>query len=164
MKKRIAWALCLIWMGVIFAMSAMPGDVSGQQSGFAAELTAAVLSLLGVRLAPSQLPALELLIRKAAHMAEYAVLFLLYHRALRISGAKRPGAAALILCAAYAVTDEFHQIFIENRGPSPIDVMIDTAGAAIAWLILFLLRRVSAPSPSSRRRSNTSPPDKNPSR
>ena len=31
MKKVISWALCILWMGVIFGMSAMPGDVSGEQ-------------------------------------------------------------------------------------------------------------------------------------
>ncbi len=33
MKKAGAWLGALAWMGVIFMMSAMPGDVSGAQSG-----------------------------------------------------------------------------------------------------------------------------------
>ena len=38
MKKAAAWALCVLWMMVIFMMSEMPGDVSGAQSGFVTEL------------------------------------------------------------------------------------------------------------------------------
>ena len=74
-------------------------------------------------------------------MAEYAVLLLLYHRALRMEQAKRPGLCALILCAAYAATDEFHQGFVAGRGPGVIDVGIDTLGAGIALGITHIIKR-----------------------
>lgn len=134
--------MCLLWMGVIFAMSAMPGDISGDQSGRLTRLLMAVLDAVfgsAVKISPKTL---ELLVRKGAHMAEYAVLFVLYRRALRLSGAKRPGAAALLMCMAYAATDEFHQSFVDDRGPSPVDVMIDTAGAAAAWALTAMSERL----------------------
>ena len=74
-------------------------------------------------------------------MVEYAVLLLLYHRALRMEQAKRPGLCALILCAAYAATDEFHQGFVAGRGPGVIDVGIDTLGAGIALGITHIIKR-----------------------
>ena len=132
--KRGAWALCAVWMGFIFLMSAMPGDISSMESGFFLNLLLRVLSFfLGERAAALDPELLHLLVRKAAHMAEYFVLFLLYRRALRLSGARHPGAVALALSACYAATDEFHQGFVDSRRPSPIDVCIDTAGAALAW-------------------------------
>lgn len=156
--KRTAWALCAAWMGVIFLMSAMPGDVSSQESGFFAALLLRALSFLsGGRLAGVDPEAIHLLVRKAAHMAEYFVLFLLYARALRLSGVRRAGAVALLLCACYAATDEFHQGFVDARGPSPVDVCIDTAGAALAWGCRALWRRAKArsggrsPSPDPRK-------------
>lgn len=80
--------------------------------------------------------ALELVVRKCAHMGEYAVLFWLWAHALSVSGAKHPARIlALIVAPAYAASDEFHQCFSEGRGPSPVDVMIDTVGAAIALLL-----------------------------
>lgn len=79
--------------------------------------------------------ALEMVVRKCAHMGEYAVLFWLWAHALSVSGAKHPARTALIVCAAYAASDEFHQCFSDGRGPSPVDVMIDTVGAAIALLL-----------------------------
>ena len=85
---------------------------------------------------------INLLVRKGAHMAEYAVLLLLYRRALHASGARRPGLAALCLCACYAATDEGHQAFVAGRGPSVADVCIDTLGAALAWGALGALRRM----------------------
>lgn len=133
-KAKRAWLLCGAWMIFIFAMSATPGDVSGQESGFLVELIARMIgTLFGGRLRLDR-ELVHFLVRKAAHMAEYAVLFLLYRYALALSGARRPGVTALLLCAAYAATDEFHQRFVDDRGASPVDVAIDTAGAALAWI------------------------------
>ena len=137
MKKAAAWALCVLWMMVIFMMSEMPGDVSGAQSGFVTELVKRALAfVLGAQTA-ARIPTdtLELVIRKGAHMGEYAILFWLWAHALSVSGAKHPALTALIVCAAYAASDEFHQCFSDGRGPSPVDVMIDTVGAAIALLL-----------------------------
>ena len=142
MRRIKAWLPAALWMGVIFAMSAMPGDVSGDTSGRLMKLLLWLLSLLLGQEAAAGIPAdvLHLLIRKGAHMAEYAVLLLLYHRALRMEQAKRPGLCALILCAAYAATDEFHQGFVAGRGPGVIDVGIDTLGAGIAWGMMQMLQ------------------------
>ena len=144
MKKARAWLLCAAWMSVIYIMSAMPGDVSGEQSGMVTELMLAVIRLIfgqGAADAVS-IEMLSLLVRKAAHMTEYAVLFLLYRRALVLSGAKRPGFTALVMSVCYAATDEWHQSFIADRNPSPIDVGIDTLGAAIAWGAQDVIRKM----------------------
>ena len=137
MQRLKAWAPAAIWMGVIFFMSAMPGDMSQDQSGMLLKLVLWILRLLlGADTASKLSPdTLHLLIRKGAHMTEYAVLFLCYHRALKFEGAKRPKLYALLLCAFYASTDEWHQSFTENRGPSPVDVGIDTIGAALAMCL-----------------------------
>ena len=133
MKKAVSWLLCAVWMSVIFIMSAMPGDVSGEQSGMivrwilrAAEQIFGTSEMLCAE-------TLALIVRKAAHMGEYAVLWLLYARALAVSGAERPRLTALFLSVFYAATDEFHQGFIAGRGPSAMDVCIDALGAAAAW-------------------------------
>lgn len=39
---------------------------------------------------------------------------------------------AVLGSAIFAVTDEFHQSFVPNRGASPVDVMIDITGALMA--------------------------------
>ncbi len=145
MKRAKAWLGALAWMGVIFFMSAMPGDVSGAQSGKLAHLALKAIALLfGEHAAAGISPeAINLLVRKGAHMTEYAVLFLLYRRALHVSGARRPGLAALCLCACYAATDEGHQAFVAGRGPSVADVGIDTLGAALAWGAQGAVRRMT---------------------
>lgn len=141
MKKAIAWSLCALWMGVIFMMSAAPGDVSSAQSSLVTQLVLSVLSRLpGGGNVPSD--QLEHVIRKGAHMAEYAILFLLYARALRLSGAKRPQIIAFILSVLYAATDEFHQGFTAGRAPMLCDVGIDALGAGIGWLMRAVYGRI----------------------
>ena len=145
MDRMKAWLSALVWMGVIFLMSAMPGDVSGAQSGRIAELVGrAIAFLFGEDAAAAVSPEnINLLVRKGAHMAEYAILFFLYRRALVRSGARRPGLTALCLCACYAATDEGHQAFVADRGPSAVDVGIDTLGAALAWGACGAAKRIA---------------------
>lgn len=145
MNRFRAWAPALAWMGVIFVMSAMPGDMSGETSGTLARMVLGAVSFLFGQEAAAGIPMdmVNLFVRKGAHMTEYAVLFWLYCRALRIEGAKRPVPIALLLCAVYAATDEFHQSFVADRGPSVVDVCIDTLGAAIAWGLTELYTSVT---------------------
>ncbi len=78
--------------------------------------------------------------RKFIHAGEYAVLCLLWWRAFAgVTTHRRAIAVAAAVSAAYAISDEFHQSFIEGRHGSPIDVAIDSAGIAAA--ALWLRRR-----------------------
>ena len=144
MKVKIAWLLCVLWMGFIFFMSAMPGDISSEQSGVIVTVIKEIIeTVTRGRAVKIDTDAVQFFVRKAAHMLEYAVLFLLYRRALALSGARHPGIAALLLCSAYASTDEFHQRFVDDRGASPVDVLIDTAGAALAWLLTMIKEQIA---------------------
>lgn len=143
MKKFVAWLPALAWMGVIFMMSAMPGDISGEQSGLVVEAVLFVISaLFGPETAAAVSPdTISLLVRKGAHMTEYAVLFLLYRHALSASGAKKPSLFAFVLSVCYAATDEWHQAFVDSRGPALLDVGIDALGAGTSWIILSFIKR-----------------------
>ena len=59
--------------------------------------------------------------RKIEHMAGYAMLGLLKAAALTI-----------LIAAAYAASDEWHQSFVPGRHPLATDVLIDTGGCSIA--------------------------------
>lgn len=141
-RKIIAWVPAVLWMGFIFMMSAAPGEVSSEQSGKITEIIVTVLSAITPQDAPLPAPdLLHTLVRKLAHMTEYAILFLLDRHALRVCGARRPGLTALLLCIGYAASDEGHQAFVDDRGPSVIDVGIDTLGACLAWGVAALARK-----------------------
>ena len=82
----------------------------------------------------------DLILRKLAHMAEYGLLWLLWMRAL--GGGRHPFAAAAITLG-YAAPDELHQSFVEGRNGTPVDVLIDAVGVAIA-AALYAQRRARA--------------------
>jgi VanZ family protein len=104
-----AWLPVLAWAAVIFAFSSIPSLSSG-------------------------LGGWDLLLRKLAHVTEYAILGALLLRATR-----RPG-LALGLAALYAASDEVHQHFVEGRHAALVDLLIDIAGALVGVLAWSWLR------------------------
>jgi VanZ family protein len=82
----------------------------------------------------SSLPtAADFVFRKIAHFAEYAVLYLLLWKLLEGTGYRR--ITALVIAMLYAMTDEFHQAFVNGRVASVADVGIDAAGSIfMLWI------------------------------
>lgn len=79
----------------------------------------------------------DLILRKLAHIAEYAVLTWLAIRA-RVAGRSRSNRTtaiwAIVFSVLYAISDEIHQSFVPSRGPSAIDVLIDSLGVCLVYL------------------------------
>jgi VanZ family protein len=106
---------------------------------FGADHTAAALSPLLRTLAPLLgLRAWELhaLVRKAAHVTEYAVLAGLWFYALSRRSALTASWIALALCLTCAFVDETHQSWVPNRTSSARDVVIDSVGAVAALSVV----------------------------
>jgi VanZ family protein len=95
----------LLLMGLIFFLSAQPDLSTG-------------------------LGTWDLILRKLAHMAEYGLLWLLWWRALGYGNPALPAAIAI----GYSITDELHQTTVEGRHGTPVDVLIDSTGVALAHL------------------------------
>lgn len=80
---------------------------------------------------------IHFLLRKGAHLTEYAILAVLLWRGFRgphlgVRQSLWPQAAsALAVAIVFAATDEWHQSFEASRGPSPVDVLIDSCGAVL---------------------------------
>lgn len=104
-RVLLRWLPAVLWMGLIFFLS----------------------SRSDLPHAPGHW--LELLWKKGAHVGAYAVLALLYERALALP--RRGRIAALLLAVLYAISDEYHQSFTPGRTPLATDVLIDTAGALL---------------------------------
>jgi VanZ family protein len=115
----VRWIPPLIWMGLIFVLSAQPD----------------------LPQAPG--PWLDTLIKKAGHAGAYGVLTWLYQRALRprfrTSTALR--VVSVGLAVMYALSDEYHQTFVPGRKGRWSDVAVDGVGACGAMLLDWWLER-----------------------
>jgi VanZ family protein len=103
------WFPVVAWAAVIFAFSSIPSLSTG-------------------------LGTWDTILRKGAHLTEYAVLGALLYRALGRE------ALALAVGIAYAATDELHQHFVRGRHASPVDVAIDAVGLAAGMLVWLRVR------------------------
>jgi VanZ family protein len=108
------WLPVVAWCAVIFAFSAVPSLGTG-------------------------LGTWDLLLRKLAHIAEFAILGGLLMRAT--------GRAmlAVALATTYAVSDEIHQTFVAGRAGRPVDVAIDAVGIVLGVLLWQRIARSPRP-------------------
>ena len=103
------WLPVFVWAAVIFTFSSIPSLSTG-------------------------LGTWDTILRKGAHLTEYAVLGGLLYRAL----GREP--LALAVGIAYAATDELHQYFVRGRHASLVDVAIDAVGVAAGMLVWLRVR------------------------
>jgi VanZ family protein len=103
-SRLSAWLPVAAWAALIFALSSVPHLGTG-------------------------LGTWDTILRKGAHVTEYAIFGLLLLRAV---GREVP---AFLLGVGYAITDEVHQHFVSGRHASPIDVAIDSAGLLLGILV-----------------------------
>lgn len=138
-KKMISWIMLIAWMGIIFFMSHQPGEVSSSQS----ELVLRIFSFLGIELNQYFGELATFVIRKTAHFSEYLILFLFAYNVSRFYfTTKKARLYSIIFVFLYASTDEFHQYFIPGRNMAFKDVLIDTSGGVIGYLIMKIVEIV----------------------
>jgi len=95
---------------------------------------------------------LNFLVFKTLHFCEYALLFILWFRALNNRKEKNRSSQlwrAFILSFFWAVTDEVHQLFVPTREGKIRDILIDTVGIFFA---LYLIKRILPRTPKKLRR------------
>jgi VanZ family protein len=114
-------------MAVIMVMSS--ASFSSQRTGGILIGLLAALPAWMVAVEPASLHAV---VRKAAHVVEYAILALLWFRTF-VRDPARPtwwaAAGAFTICVAWAALDETHQWFVPGRTGSASDVALDAAGS-----------------------------------
>ena len=141
MKKRALLIIFLVasilWALFIFSNSLQTGESSGEMSG---SVTEAINKLLGA-ISPS-LEVTHRFVRKAAHFCEFGVLSTLVSFTLYFFFAKSDRRElwcllAIPISAIVAACDETIQLFVDGRGGSVVDVLIDTSGACTAALIFL---------------------------
>ncbi len=108
------WLPVFIWCAVIYYLSSVPELKSGFLNQW------------------------DLVLRKMAHITEYGILAFLFFRAVFINlSFRRSIAYAALFSITYALTDEYHQLFVFGRSGNLTDVFIDTLGIFFAIFLIY---------------------------
>ena len=144
--RIIAILTTLIWMIVIFRFSMDTGIKSHELSDFCVQVfNKAVYHFTGkdltISITPEHYALIELFFRKVAHMSIYFILsinVMIILFTFNMSMILRMFFTALF-SFGYALTDEFHQMFVDGRGASFTDCLIDTGGALLGVLAALVI-------------------------
>lgn len=141
--KWVFWILTVLIMVMIFLFSAQEAVESQKTSE---SFTKKVLS---VSKNFKELPEIkqnmvvekvQFSVRKAAHFSVYTLLGISLLSAMQLSFKKRfLWLYSYVIATFYAVTDEFHQLFVIGRSCRVGDMFIDSMGALSGILIVLII-------------------------
>ncbi len=127
----------IAWMLVIFTAST---DLMSAEH--TSRFIGPFLRWLMPQISHATILAVQVLVRKAAHVTEYAILAALLLRALRGEARHIPWhflLLAWVMAAVCAAVDEYHQSFVSSRTAAVGDVLIDVCGALLGLLLFSWL-------------------------
>ena len=121
-------------MILIFMFSHQTGSES---SGLSSQIVLWIQTYLNI-------PISEFIVRKAAHMSEYALLTLtlIYGFYKNHYPIQKIMIYSLIGTFLYACSDEMHQLFIGGRAGQFTDVLIDTCGGCLTIIFYDVLTKL----------------------
>ena len=141
--KPLSFLPALFMMYVIFSFSAQPGTISGSLSYKVSEIIVeSANDAFELHWSDAEVvhytDRIHHTVRKIAHVTEYFLLAISISFPLYVYGVRGIWLPLLagFLCVGFAGLDEYHQSFVDARGPSVRDVGIDSCGALIGILLV----------------------------
>lgn len=130
-RRVLLWIVTVLVLLFIFGQSIMPENVSAEESGwFRVHIMTPLFGLVGLE------PPSHALVRKMAHVFEFAVL-----AALAVFCLRGKFQRSFFACFTTAFLDESLQL-LTHRGAQIQDVWIDLLGVALGTLLGLLLYKV----------------------
>ena len=131
------WAIVAGWMIVISLLSTEPFSAANTN-----RYIDPVLRFFFPNMRPPDFVFAHSIIRKTAHFSEFFILGSLLYWACRRGRWPRWRAAwmlqALTIAILYSLVDELHQAFVPNRTPSVLDSGVDSLGAGVSQLCIYI--------------------------
>lgn len=124
LKKILSVVFLIFWCFLIFYFSNQPGSVSDVSSGVIVNIIKKII--------PGNYHTITFMVRKLAHVSIYFILYLLTFNCFKRFNINK---YAFYFCLLYAISDEIHQLFVVNRSCELRDILIDTTGIILAYLI-----------------------------
>jgi len=128
MKKLIKLLLLIAWIVLIFMLSNLNGKASTGQSNILVNIAYKITHIDKDILIP--------IIRKTAHITEYFILFILIYINIKEYKINDIYKVSILLSIIYALFDEYHQLFINERSGKVTDVLIDSIGIILGYILI----------------------------
>lgn len=141
--RVLLWALLLLNMAVIFQLSSKTAEQSAAASDALLAKPMEVYETVHPETAGNDKVYLRFrfLVRKAAHVAEFASLCVWACSLLLSYGVRAARPMGALFTALYAASDELHQLLVPGREGKVTDWLFDCLGAVIGLLIVCLIAR-----------------------
>ncbi len=140
-KNKLAYLPAITWMIVIFCFSHQSATQSSDLSvGILGYIIDIIKNSFNIAINEDLL---HTVIRKGAHFTEYLILAVFVMFGLTKNNISKAFLKSVIICSLYAMTDEFHQLFVAGRSGRVFDVMVDTSGAALGTFIYSKIKRTN---------------------
>lgn len=141
--RAVLIILLLANLWIIFGFSNQNGEESGTISRKITEaITKNIKSIQNLEITQKEkvLSKIEHIVRKLAHFSLYTSVGFLTMSLMLTYRFINKQRIILSLCIGitYAITDEIHQMYVPNRGPSLGDVLIDTTGVIFGITIVII--------------------------
>lgn len=147
--KLLSIISCISVMIIIFYFSNQPAVESSALSGNITERVFQLIEkLFFLNLKGNEktyyLNIFETMIRKTAHMSEYAILSitLVYVFFLYENRGWHLVIKSQLVCILYAITDEIHQLYVPGRSGQIVDVLIDGIGGFLGCMIFLCFLKI----------------------
>lgn len=151
-RKIVFLVLAILWMTVIFIMSARDADTSTEDSHLIGMMVGNIVyrdfDTWPEAEQISFAQKVDFPVRKCAHATEYAVLALLLSGVVfgrnvsDVRVLRKQYMIVFLICVIYGMSDEIHQYFVPGRACRLMDVCIDSAGALAGLLVRYLVTLV----------------------
>ena len=137
MHSMVWKVTAVVWARFVFYLST---EIYGPK--ITESLVGQALSFLHLPVSSASFELIQHLVRKLAHLAEYAILTVLLCGSSKDKGrfnwrSPRP-LWCFLIAVAYSLMDEFHQRFVPGRNSSLADCGIDSIGGAMGILIYYV--------------------------
>ncbi|MDF2678620.1 MAG: phosphotransbutyrylase [Bacillota bacterium] len=148
-NRIISWLPVILWMLIIFLFSSQPAsDSDGFSRGFTSILIDIIGRILPIDVVTSTgadvIAKYNHIVRKLAHFTVYLILSILVANALENNKKfnYKIFLYSLLICVFYAISDEFHQLFVSGRGCQIKDVLIDSIGSFMGLVIYSVIKNL----------------------
>lgn len=140
-KYLVYLLLVIVWMLIVFKLSAEPSVASENTSGGIVNIVIRLIYKDTI-ISQDKIDNISFIVRKLAHFSLYTLGGFLITNYMRLNNLKRHMFYSALIGICYAITDEIHQLFVDGRSCELRDIGIDSCGIITGIVLFYILNKL----------------------